>query len=256
MRIPRRVVLAGLASAPLAAHFPIAVRSEQPQTAVETVSLTLSGDRTVSGVIAVPDVVPAPGLLLFHGSSGLNDMYKTFVPAFARDGFFAAALDLFGGQTATDDSTRARLRNEVRSDLAKTKETIAAWLAWLKADRRCNGKIGAVGWSFGAEWALEASMQTPVNATVLYVGLAYPGAVRLRLLKGPVMVHLGERDADISKSDLAMFESMMAEAGKSLQTHWYPNDHYFSLSMFPTFDKEQAALAWGRTVEFLRANLR
>ena len=138
----------------------------------------------------------------------------------------------------------------------KPNETIAAWLAWLKADSRCNGKVGAVGWSFGAEWALEASMQTPVDATVLYVGLAYPGAERLRSLKGPVMVHLGERDPDVSKGDLAMFEGMLAEAGKSVQTHWYPNDHYFSLSMFPTYDKEQADLAWGRTVEFLRENLR
>ncbi len=96
----------------------------------------------------------------------------------------------------------------------------------------------------------------PVDATVLYVGLAYPGAERLKSLKGPVMVHLGERDPDVSKGDLAMFEGMMVEAGKSVETHWYPSDHYFSLSMFPTYDKEQADLAWGRTVEFLRANLR
>jgi len=175
-RIPRRLVVAGLAAAPIAAHFSMPLRSAHVQAALESVSLTISGGRTVSAVVAVPDMVPAPALLLFHGSTGLNDMYKAFAPAFARDGFFAAALDLFSGQTATDDSTRARLRNEVRSDLAKTKETIAAWLAWLKADSRCNGKVGAVGWSFGAEWALEASMQTPVDATVLYVGLAYPGA--------------------------------------------------------------------------------
>ena len=99
-------------------------------------------------------------------------------------------------------------------------------------------------------------MQRPVDATVVYVGLAYPGAERLKSLKGPVMAHLGEHDPDVSKGDLAKFERMMAEAGKSVQTHWYPNDHYFSLSEFPTYDKEQADLAWARTVEFLWANLR
>jgi carboxymethylenebutenolidase len=244
-----------LASVPIAAQLAASDRPAHAQTSLESVSLTISGDRTVSGFIAAPDVVPAPALLLFHGSSGLNDMYKAFAPAFARDGFFAAALDLFGGQTATDDSTRALLRSEVWQNLARTEETIAAWLAWLKADSRCNGSIGVVGWSFGAEWALETSMVAPVDATVLYVGLTQPGASRLRSLKGPVMVHLGERDPDVSKGDLAMLESMMAEAGKSVQTHWYPNDHYFSLSMFPTYDKEQADLAWGRTVEFLRENL-
>jgi carboxymethylenebutenolidase len=249
-------MLAGLACAPFAAHLPMLPRSAKAQSGLETVSVTTSGGRTVSGVVAAPAAMPAPALLLFHGSSGLNDMYKSFARDFARDGFFAAALDLFGGQTATDDSTRARLRGEVRSDLAKTNETIAAWLAWLKADDRCNGRIGVVGWSFGAEWALEAAMDAPVDATVLYVGLAYPGAVRLRSLKGPVMVHLGERDAEVSKGDLALFERMVAEAGRSVQTHWYPNDHYFPFSMFPTYDKEQADLAWSRTVEFLSENLR
>lgn len=255
-KIPRRVMLTGLACAPFAAHFPIAARSAQAQTALESVSLTISGGRTVSGVVSAPDVVPAPGLLLLHGSSGLNDMYKAFAPAFARDGFFAVALDLFDGRTATDDSTRARLRSEVRSDTAKADETIATWLDWLKADSRCNGKIGVVGWSFGAEWALEASMQTPVDATVVYVGLTHSGTDRLKSLKGPVMVHLAERDPDVSKDELAMFERAMAEAGKSVQAHWYPDDHYFPFSMFPTYDKAQADLAWGRTVEFLNLNLR
>ena len=255
-KIPRRVMLTGLACAPFATHFPIAVKSAQVQTDLEPVSLTISGGRTVSGVVAAPDVVPAPGLLLLHGSSGLNDMYKAFVPAFARDGFFAAALDLFGGQTATDDSIRALLRSEVRSDTAKADETIATWLHWLKADSRCNGKIGVVGWSFGAEWALEASMQTPVDATVVYVGLTYSGADRLRSLRGPVMIHLGERDPDVSEGDLARFERAMAEAGKSVEAYWYPNDHYFPFSTFPTYDKKQADLAWGRTVEFLNLHLR
>jgi carboxymethylenebutenolidase len=252
MELSRRAVLASFACVPLAERAHLA----HAQAAIESVSLTISGGRTVSGVVAAPDVLPAPALLLFHGSSGLNDMYKAFAPAFARDGFFAAALDLFGGQTATDDSTRARLRSEVRSDTAKADETIATWLDWLKADSRCNGKIGVVGWSFGAEWALEASMQTPVDATVLYVGLAYPSADRLKSLKGPVMVHLGERDPDVSKHELAMFERAMTEAGKSVQAHWYPNDHYFPFSMFPTYDKAQADLAWRRSVEFLNLNLR
>ncbi len=37
---------------------------------------------------------------------------KEFTGHFARDGFFALALDLFGGRTAKDDAARADLRNE------------------------------------------------------------------------------------------------------------------------------------------------
>jgi dienelactone hydrolase len=52
-----------------------------------------------------------------------------------------------------------------------------------------------------------------------------------------------------------MFESMMTKAGKSLETHWYAGDHYFPFPSRPSYDKELAAAAWTRTVEFLRVNL-
>ena len=250
MKFSRRTVLAGLAGVPIADL----ARPAYAQAGFETVNLTISGGRNVSGVVALPANVPAPTLLLIHGSGGLIDVYKSFATDFARDGFFAAALDLFDGQTA-GETTRSRLRISVLSDPAKALETISTWLAWLKADSRSTGKIGVVGWSFGAAWALEASMATPVDATVIYVGLAYPGAARLAALKGPVLAHLAERDSGVSKRAFTSFENMMAEAGKSVQVHWYPTGHYFPFSSTLTYDKEQADAAWAHTVKFLRENL-
>ena len=250
MKFSRRVVLAGLAGVSIAGL----ARPACAQAGFEIVNLTISGGRNVSGVVALPAKVPAPTLLLIHGSGGLLDVYKSFATDFARDGFFAAALDLYDGETVGDEATRSRLQNSVRSDPAKALETISAWLAWLKADSRSTGKIGVVGWSFGAAWALEASMATPVDATVIYVGLAYPGAARLAALKGPMLAHLAER-SDISKNAFTSFENMMAEAGKSVQVHWYPTGHYFPFSDRPTYDKEQADAAWAHTVKFLRENL-
>ena len=243
-KIPRRVVLAGLATVPFIAQLTRADRPAFAQTGLETVSVkTLSG-RTVSGVVAVPATVVAPALLLIHGDRGLNDVYKSFAADFAREGFFALALDLFDGRTANFNPDRARAA-----------ETISAWIEWLKADPRTNGKVGVVGWSFGAGWALEASINTPVEATVVYVGLIYPEAKRLAAMKGPVMVHLGERDNAVSKNSLRIFENLMTEAGKSVEVYWYPGDHYFPFPPRPSYDKEQADAAWTRTTQFFRANL-
>jgi carboxymethylenebutenolidase len=195
-------------------------------------------------------------VLLIHGSGGLSDRVKGFTDHFARDGFFALALDLFDGRTATDNAAREALVNEANSNPAKAAETIAAWIEWLKADRRTNGKVGVVGWSFGARWALEASINTPVAATVVYVGLVQRGAKDLARLKGPVMLHLAERDDDVSKPDVKWFEKTMAEAGKSVEVHWYPGDHYFPFPNVPSYDKELADAAWTRTIQFLHTNLR
>lgn len=253
-KIPRRMVLTGLASVPFLAPLTSSDRPASAQTGLETVSVKTPSGRTVFGVVALPATVPAPAVLLIHGSGGLSDMIKGFTDDFARDGFFALALDLFDGRTATDDATRAVLRNEANSQPAKATETIAGWIEWLKADRRTNGKVAVVGWSFGARWALEASINTPVEATVVYVGLIHPGPKRLALLKGPVMLHLAERD-EISKYDLRRFENTMTEAHKSVEAYWYPGDHYFPFPIFPSYDKELARAAWARTTQFLHTNL-
>lgn len=253
--IPRRVVLTGLATAPLIAQFARVDRTASAQAGIETVSVKTPSGRTISGFLAVPTNVPAPAVLLFHGGLGVLDFYKSFASDFARDGFFALALDLYDGRIAKDDATNLALSYEVNSDRAKTTETISAWIEWLKADPRTNGKVGVVGWSFGAGWALEASMTTPVEATVVYVGLRFPAATRLARLKGPLMAHLAEQDNEVTKSNSVTFENIMADAGKSVEVHWYPGDHYFPFPPRPSYDKDQADLAWTRTVQFFRANL-
>jgi carboxymethylenebutenolidase len=211
--------------------------------------------RTVSGVVAVPATVPAPAVLLIHGSGGLVELYKGFTSDFARGGFFALALDLFDGRTAKDDATRAVLTNEANSNPAKATETIAAWIEWLKADRRTNGKVGVIGWSFGARWALKASINTPVEATVVYIGLIDRGVAGLARLKGPVMLHLAEDDYEVRKFDLKWFEKAMTAAGKSVEVYWYSGDYYFPFPNRPSYDKELADAAWARTTQFLHTNL-
>jgi carboxymethylenebutenolidase len=251
--LTRREMLACASAAPIIAVNAVPICPAAAATQLEDVSITTPSGRTISAVMGVPATVPAPAVVLIHAYLGLTNTFKSFAVEFAQDGFLALALDLYDGRVASDDASAAALRNEVNLNPDKAAETIAAWIEWLKADPQTNGKVGVVGWSFGAAWALEASIATPVEATVVYVGLIYPGATRLAGLKGPVLVHLAERD-EFGQGHLKMFESMMTKAGKSLETHWYAGDHYFPFRSRPSYDKELAA-AWTRTVEFLRVNL-
>ena len=102
-------MLTGLASVPFMVQL---TRPNQPasaQTGLEAVSVKTPSGRPVSGMMAVPATIPAPAVLLIHGSSGLSVVIKGFTEHFARDGFFALALDLFDGRTANDDEHRAGL---------------------------------------------------------------------------------------------------------------------------------------------------
>src|SRR5262249_40610194 len=136
----------------------------------------------------------------------------------------------------------------------KAAETLAAWVQWLKTDRRANGKVGLVGWSFGAEWAFRTAIAAPVDATVLYVGLILPSPKEVAQLHGPLLGHFAESDPS-SRNERCVLQSTLAKAGKSLAAYWYAGDHYFAFSNRPSYDKALADTAWTRTIEFLRANL-
>lgn len=66
MKFSRRTVLAGLAGVPIANL----ARPAYAQAGFDTVSLTISDGRNVSGVVAVPANVPSPTLLLIHAITG------------------------------------------------------------------------------------------------------------------------------------------------------------------------------------------
>ena len=43
-------------------------------------------------------------------------------------------------------------------------------MKWLKAHEKVTGKVGTIGWCFGGGLSLDASIATPVDATVVYYG--------------------------------------------------------------------------------------
>jgi len=253
--VPRRIVVAGLGSLLLATQMPRSNRAKAADLGLEPVSTKTASGRTISGLIAVPAATPAPAVLLFHGVSGVVDFIKQFARDFSRDGFVALALDLYDGRTANDDTMRGYLSNEVYSDPKKATETITTWVEWLRADKRTTGKLGVIGWSFGADWAMTAAYTSPVDATVVYVALDYPQVDNFAQLKGPVQGHFAEQDSSLDKSRVEMFQGKMKEAGKVAEVYWYPGNHYFPFPGRDGYDKKLADTAWARTVKFFHANL-
>ena len=75
-KIPRRWVLTGLVSVPFVAKLTSRNRPASAQIGLEAVNVKTPSGRTVSGVVAVPATVPAPAVLLIHGSGGLVERVK------------------------------------------------------------------------------------------------------------------------------------------------------------------------------------
>jgi carboxymethylenebutenolidase len=251
--LARRTVITTIAGLPLATVLADPRLAALAAETLETVSLKTPSGREVKAALALPAKTPAPAVLLVHEWWGLNDQIKTMAAEFAKEGFVALAVDLYNGQVAADPQAAQSYMDGVKP--AEATETLDSWVDWLKADKRTTGKIGTVGWCFGGGWSLVASLERPVDATVIYYGKVDLPASELAKLKGPVLGHFAERDKWINTAMVDGFVAAMQQAGKPLEVYRYPADHAFANPTGQNYDKEDAQTAWQRTLDFFRANL-
>lgn len=74
-------------------------------------------------------------------------------------------------------------------------------------------------------------------------------------INAPLLIQLASLDARINEGWPA-YEAALEAAGKTYTMHMYENaNHGFHNDTTPRYDKDAAALAWQRTVEFFAKNL-
>jgi carboxymethylenebutenolidase len=247
--IERRALLAAL---------PLAVVLADPRLAaaaaaeLETVTITTKGGRKVSGALAEPGH-KAPAVLLIHEWWGLNDQIKSVAAELAKQGYLALACDLFDGQVAKDPDKAKTLMGSL--DPQQAIDTLTAWVDWLRTNPQGDGKVATIGWCMGGGWSLAASVADPVDATVIYYGKVDLDSAQLAKLKGPVLGQFAQQDGWINHAMVDPFVDRMQKLGKPIEVHWYEANHAFANPTGQNYHQKDAALAWSRTLQFLKANL-
>jgi len=259
VELARRNVLSALAVSPFAG-VPLAAILADPKLAraaaagVEEVTLATRGGRSVGGALALPEASPAPAVLLVHEWWGLNDQIKTMAAEFAREGYVALAVDLYGGKVAeTPEDARTYMQ---AVDAGAATDTLVSWTAWLRDHPKATGRLGTVGWCFGGGWSLNASIAAPVDATVVYYGRVDQPAEELAKLQGPVLGHFASRDQWINEQMVGGFVERMEGLNKPVTVYWYEADHAFANPTGARYDAADAKLAWRRTLAFYAEHLR
>lgn len=253
--LKRRTIVKGAVGVS-AAGLPLAAVLADPELAraqaagLETVSLTLDSGKTVSAGLILPDITPAGAVLLIHEWWGLNDQIKAVAAEIAAAGYIALAVDLMDGQVATTPEA-ARAQTQA-VDPAEATETLTKWIDYLTDLEQGSGDVVTLGWCFGGGWSLNASLARPVAGTIVYYGRVPDDAEALAALEGPVLGHFATQDAFIDEDMVGGFKGAMEEAGKPLELYWYVADHAFANPTGGAFDGEDAALAWSRTLTFIR----
>jgi carboxymethylenebutenolidase len=218
---------------------------------IQKSTLTLDGNgKTASAYLAVPEN-GGPGVLVLHAWWGLNPFFKSLCDRLAEQGFTALAPDLFQGQIATTiEAAEALMKN---SDDQTVSAAVMAAKDHLLA--LTNGKIGVIGFSFGAARSLVLAAQDPekIAAMVLFYGVY---EVDFKEIKSKILGNFGERDEMEPLEGVKWMETAMQDASLDVTLHIYPNvGHWFVEADRPEYDPAAANLAWERTFAFLKENL-
>ncbi|MCF8467569.1 MAG: dienelactone hydrolase family protein [Sneathiella sp.] len=250
----RRDIVKGAASLPLAAILADPILAHAAASNTEEVTLKLSDGRPITASAIFPEVTPAPSVVLVHEWWGLNDQIKAVAAEFARAGYVAVAVDLYQGNVASTAEDAGTYMKAVVPDDAT--ETLKSWVSWTRNHAKTTEKLGTIGWCFGGGWALNAALAAPVEATVVYYGNVAKKADTLKALEGPVMGHFATMDNWINKEMVDGFIEQMKLAGQPApEVFWYEANHAFANPSGGRYDKEDAQLAWKRSLEFFKANL-
>jgi carboxymethylenebutenolidase len=197
-----------------------------------------------------------PAVLVVHENRGLNPHIEDIARRIALEDFIAFAPDALhplGGYPGNEDKARELFRE---LDQAKTREDFIAAAKYLRTASGTNGKVGVVGFCYGGAIANFLATKVPdLNAAVPFYGSA-PATGDVANIKAPLLIQYAETDERINAAWPAYEEALKA-AKVRYQAFIYPGtQHGFNNDTTPRYDKEAAALAWQRTIEFFNKQLR
>lgn len=194
-----------------------------------------------------------PGVIVLHAWWGLNEDVRAYSDRLAEAGFAVLAPDLYRGPVATTVEEAERLSDGM--DQSDADAIALAGVDRLVSRLGPDARIGTVGFSLGAAWALWlAAEREAVGGSVVYYGsLSGPALARARV---PVVAHFAEDDPYEPDADVAAFEETLRLAGRTAEIHRYPGTgHWFAEPSRDAYRPDAANLALERTIEFLRRTL-
>ncbi|MCB0978111.1 MAG: dienelactone hydrolase family protein [Acidimicrobiales bacterium] len=209
-----------------------------------------------SGYVVVPDSGSGPGVLVLHSWWGLTPFFTGVCDRLADEGFVALAPDLHGdGATAdTPDEAETLLAS---TDPNRTANLVVSSLSALRSmPATPEGRVGVLGFSMGASWALWAATRFPddVAAVSVYYG---DQNIDFGAARAAFQGHFAEYDEFTSPDDANYLEARLRLDGHEPEFHRYDGAaHWFAESdRTAAYDQAAADLAWSRTVEFLHRHL-
>jgi len=219
--------------------------------------ITIEGhDGAFAAYIARPKALPAPAVIVLQEVFGVNADIRKHCDELAEQGFLAVAPDLFWRQepgvdlSVTSDADwqhGLRLYGAYDRDAGAkdVKDTVNA----VRKLTESNGKVALLGYCLGGLMVFLTAVRCHGVDTEKYLG-------EVDGLNAPLLMHLAEEDEFISKPAQAEIKAALAKKPNATVYSYPGQNHAFSRHNGAHYNSAAAALANGRTSEFLRQQLR
>lgn len=250
-------LLLGIAANPAAAAI---LAPNDPRVRTIELNWPTSATRKMKGYSARPAAARGklPVVIVIHENRGLNEHIRDITRRIALEGFTAIAPDFLSsaGGTPTGDGDLARDMIG-RLDLRATIADGVATIRLLQQPQRSTGRVGVVGFCWGGALAdqLAVAAGDHLAAAVSYYGPPPPPAEAAKV-KAPLLLHYAGLDQRVNAAAGPWLAALKA-ARVPVTSYEYPGvDHAFNNdTAIGRYNEPAAALAWQRTIVFLRLHL-
>lgn len=196
-----------------------------------------------------------PGIVLLHAWWGLNQTIRDMADRLGDEGFTVVAPDLYEGRVVSTEAEAEEAAGAQHAD--RRLETAQAAVRMLRdVPGAAPARIGVVGFSLGAMYALETAAADPqIEAVVLFYGTG--GEHDWSSSQAAFQGHFAEDDPFEATTDVAVQVEALRAGGRPVELHVYPGTgHWFmEPDRADAYNADAANLAWERTVRFLRERL-
>jgi carboxymethylenebutenolidase len=247
----------------VAIHRLISEAAINRESNMENQILVRSPDGTFRAYISRPAKLPAPTVVVLQELFGVNADIRATCDELAAQGFITIAPDLYWRlEPGIDLNVRSEadwqhgLRLNTQFDRDTGAKDIMETVRTAVELPESTGKVALQGYCIGGLMAFITAARYEVDAAVCYHGgdtEKYLGEVGG--LHAPLLMHLGEEDEFISKAAQAEIKTALAKKPNATVYSYPGQRHAFSRHNGLHYNAAAAALANGRTSEFLHRQL-
>lgn len=208
--------------------------------------------------LSLPPAGRGPGLVLLQEIWGVNAHIRAVADQYALDGYVVLAPDVFWRQQPRVDlgydaegSAQAR-QFMTQLDAPNAVLDLQATAHALRGSGDVQGKVATLGFCMGGRLAYALAATGSIDAAVCYYGGRIQDNLGLAAsIAVPMLFHYAENDPHIPLDAVDAVKAAFAGHSQA-QFHVYPGaDHGFNCWERPAYHQRNAALAHGRTLQWL-----